>query len=64
MGEDIGDILGLISDGIYEYENEAGEPFGQERVAGIVIGHGERSAQELVDEIERLKPLLTNLAKS
>ena len=48
-----GDVLGLISDGIYEYENEPGEQFGQERVAEIVANGGDLPAQELVDEILR-----------
>lgn len=50
---DPGDVLGLISDGIYEYENESGEQFGQERVANIVVHGNDLSAQELVDEILR-----------
>lgn len=37
-----GDILGLISDGIYEYENEAGQQFGQAGLMEVVnAGHGE-----------------------
>ena len=31
-----GDILALISDGIYEYANLQGEEFGEERVAGVL----------------------------
>ena len=50
---DPGDVLGLISDGIYEYENESGEQFGQDRVANIVAHGNDLSAQELVDEILR-----------
>ena len=46
-----GDVLGLISDGIYEYENESGEQFGQQRVADIVSNGGALNAQDLVDEI-------------
>jgi len=30
-----GDILGLISDGVYEYENEAGAQFGQDGLARV-----------------------------
>jgi sigma-B regulation protein RsbU (phosphoserine phosphatase) len=48
-----GDMLGLISDGIYEYENESGEQFGQQRVADIVSHGGDLGAQQLVDEILR-----------
>ena len=47
------DVLGLISDGIYEYENESGEQFGQERVANIIAHSNDLSAQALVDEILR-----------
>ena len=31
-----GDVLGLISDGIYEYEDEEGRQFGQEGVARVI----------------------------
>lgn len=48
-----GDVLGLISDGIYEYESESGEQFGQHRVAEIVANSGEQTAQYLVNEILR-----------
>jgi len=48
-----GDVLGLISDGIYEYENESGEQFGQQRVAELVSQGGDLDAQQLVDEILR-----------
>jgi sigma-B regulation protein RsbU (phosphoserine phosphatase) len=48
-----GDVLGLISDGIYEYEDESGGQFGQERVAEIVANGGDLPAQKLVDEILR-----------
>ena len=50
---DPGDVLGLISDGIYEYEDESGEQFGQQRVAEIVSNCEDLSAQELVNEILR-----------
>jgi len=48
-----GDVLGLISDGIYEYENESGEQFGQQRVAEIISNGGDLDAQQLVDDILR-----------
>ena len=48
-----GDVLGLISDGIYEYENEAGKQFGEEGVSNIIDNNPDMSAQELVDEIMR-----------
>jgi phosphoserine phosphatase len=46
-----GDVLGLISDGIYEYENESGEQFGQQRVAEIVLKNRGNTAQQLVSEM-------------
>lgn len=46
-----GDILGLISDGIYEYENEAGLQFGQQGVINIIDNNPGANAQELVDLI-------------
>ena len=46
-----GDILGLISDGIYEYENAAGEQFGEERLAEVVSTHGPGDMEGLVRKI-------------
>jgi len=46
-----GDILGLISDGIYEYENASGEQFGEERLASVVSAHGAGDMPALVKEI-------------
>ncbi len=46
-----GDILGLISDGIYEYENETGEQFGRKGVMRVFDEHPHANAQELVDKI-------------
>jgi len=48
---DPGDILGLISDGIYEYENETGEQFGRRGVMRVLDAHPDANAQELVDLI-------------
>lgn len=48
-----GDVLGLISDGIYEYEDESGLQFGQQGVINIIDNHPNTSAQELVDLIMR-----------
>ena len=44
-----GDILALISDGIYEYENEEGELFGMDRVLEIMREHSHRPMAELVN---------------
>jgi len=46
-----GDIFGLISDGIYEYENEAGVQFGQTGLRGVVDQYREASMDELVKRI-------------
>jgi sigma-B regulation protein RsbU (phosphoserine phosphatase) len=48
---DPGDVLGLISDGIYEYENEAGEQFGRKGVMRILDDNPDAPAQDLVDKI-------------
>ena len=46
-----GDVLGLISDGIYEYENEEGVQFGRRGVMRVLDAHPEANAQQLVDLI-------------
>ncbi len=46
-----GDVLGLISDGIYEYENEVGMQFGQQGVINILDNNPDASAQDVVDLI-------------
>ena len=43
-----GDILGLISDGIYEYEDASGRQFGQDGVRRIVDRHAELSMRDMV----------------
>ncbi|HEU5180223.1 MAG TPA: GAF domain-containing SpoIIE family protein phosphatase [Candidatus Polarisedimenticolia bacterium] len=52
-----GDILGLITDGIFEYENPQEEAFGKERVARLVQEHqGDpmaRLLERIVAEVER-----------
>ena len=48
-----GDILGLISDGIYEYENEQGVQFGQAGVAGVIDRLPDAGADAVVAEIMR-----------
>jgi len=48
-----GDVLGVISDGIYEYENEDGVQFGQAGVAAVIDRTPDASASELVAEIMR-----------
>ena len=46
-----GDILGLISDGIYEYENEVGLQFGQKGIAYVIDALPDSTAEELVPAI-------------
>jgi phosphoserine phosphatase len=46
-----GDILGLISDGIYEYENVAGIHFGQQGIVRVIADHPGASAEDLVRHI-------------
>lgn len=46
-----GDVLGLISDGIYEYENEHGAQFGRQGVIRVIDENPNAGAQELVDKI-------------
>ena len=46
-----GDILGLISDGVYEYENEAGVQFGQAGLTRIFDEYREAPMPELVQLI-------------
>jgi phosphoserine phosphatase len=48
-----GDILGLISDGIYEYENEQGVQFGQQGVASVIDSLPGGDAEAVVAEIMR-----------
>lgn len=46
-----GDILVLLSDGIYEFENRQGAPFGEERVARLLQYHYRLPAAELARQI-------------
>ena len=48
-----GDILGLISDGIYEYENEQGVQFGQQGVADVIDQLPDGDADAVVAGIMR-----------
>jgi sigma-B regulation protein RsbU (phosphoserine phosphatase) len=46
-----GDMLALISDGVYEYCDEAGEQFGDERVRAIIAAHGDGPMTALGDRL-------------
>lgn len=48
-----GDILGLITDGIYESNDPAGQEFGQERVGELVRAHRAEPMAELLEHIVR-----------
>ena len=44
---DAGDVLALLSDGIYEYENAHGEPFGAARVCSLIAAQHHRPMAEV-----------------
>ena len=46
-----GDILGLMTDGIFECESRSGEAFGQERAGALVAAHGDAPMEALVERI-------------
>ncbi|MDB5873751.1 MAG: hypothetical protein JWQ07_3193 [Ramlibacter sp.] len=46
-----GDILAVISDGVYEYHDAAGEQFGKGRVGELVAAHPGESAERLAARI-------------
>jgi serine phosphatase RsbU (regulator of sigma subunit) len=46
-----GDLIVLLTDGFYEYRNAAGDQFGDERVAQIILSHHHRPARELLQEL-------------
>jgi sigma-B regulation protein RsbU (phosphoserine phosphatase) len=46
-----GDILVLLSDGIYEYRNAGGEEFGEVRVEALIARHQDLPAAELAAKI-------------
>jgi phosphoserine phosphatase len=52
-----GDILGLITDGVFEYENPELEAFGQERVSELVLKNQHdpmtKLLEKIVHEVER-----------
>lgn len=50
---DPGDVLALISDGVYEYENDAGQQFGEDGVAAVIRDHHDKPMTELVEILLR-----------
>lgn len=48
---DPGDILILLSDGIYEYHDPDGEQFGEDRVEALVRAHSDAGTMEIAEHI-------------
>ena len=48
-----GDILAVVSDGIFEYENRSGEQFGERRVQELVDANAGRPMAEVVALLQR-----------
>ncbi|MCE9589914.1 MAG: SpoIIE family protein phosphatase [Planctomycetes bacterium] len=46
-----GDIVALLTDGIYEYQNPGGEEMGTQRVNDVVYAHRDGSAQQVLDAV-------------
>jgi phosphoserine phosphatase len=44
-----GDILDIVSDGIYEYENSQGEQYGEGRVQALITANADKSMAALLD---------------
>jgi len=57
-----GDILALITDGIFEYENPRREPFGQDRVSELMLKHQHEPMSRLLEKIVREVELFAELA--
>ena len=56
MALEPGDILAVISDGVYEYENIEGEQFGEERVMDVVTRYADTTMEALNGELmERIE---------
>jgi sigma-B regulation protein RsbU (phosphoserine phosphatase) len=57
-----GDILALITDGIYEYENPRREPFGEERLAALLRRHQSEPMTHLLEIIVQAVDQFADLA--
>ena len=44
-----GDVLAVISDGIYEYENGRGEAFGEARVQALIAANADKPTAQILD---------------
>jgi len=57
-----GDILALISDGVYEYNNVGGEEFGEQGVADVFRTHHRLPMSELTDQLLQAVSLFAGTA--
>jgi len=48
-----GDLVVLISDGFFEWSNEAGEQFGLDRLRQTISDHRQESAADLIKQMDR-----------
>jgi phosphoserine phosphatase len=48
-----GDVLVVVSDGIFEYENRAGEQFGEERVKRVFVANRAQPMSDLVAQLRQ-----------
>ena len=48
-----GDVFALLSDGIYEYQNAAGEQFGDEGVAAVLRAHRDAPLAQMLEALLR-----------
>jgi len=46
-----GDLIVLLTDGFYEYQNSTGELFGQERISEIILRHHHEPARTILNQI-------------
>jgi len=46
-----GDVLAVISDGIYEFENVRGEPFGEARVQALIAAHADEPTAQMLNHL-------------
>src|SRR6476661_5398890 len=47
-----GDVLAVISDGIYEFENVHGEPFGEARVQALIADNSNKSTGDVLELLQ------------
>jgi len=47
----VGDMCALLTDGFFEYQNPAGEEFGKERVAEILLAHKTEPVQDMIEHL-------------